>query len=415
MPLEITRVGRHKLLKGGVLISEHTDSDEAIQKAINLGPGEYEVQMAAKKIKVPKPPAPAPTPVPVPTPTPVPEPTPVPDPVPTPTPTPTPQPTPTPIPAPGGRTLLGGWRLNQDFGRGTIAIDFARMKLWMSGHVQALDIVEYDLPPMGSGSDVNAWPQVDPVRRIPLWWPYQEGVYVNGLCFWREKLWVTIRVFYAQNAAVFPTLTLYAEDGERITLNLPTQQFSGFVKRGPDLDPLIGCGGYDSGQGTVSGPTLATIDGQVLRTYGWPAQPGPNLEHWNERAPREPNYWVKGHTDSWVGWEPRVVNGVLEGRWASDAIFGGGLVLPEGVTYWPIMGLGELDYALQSLCFVPWGQTRTYEYRYDASTHQFVSYRQMPELGNAPIKGQELGPDGKVYLAQEGAWGASHVAVRVFG
>jgi len=317
----------------------------------------------------------------------------------------------------GNRQLLGGWRLNQDFARGVIAIDFDRMKLWMSGHAQTQNILEYNLPPMGGGASVNAWPQVNPVRTIPGWWPNVQGVYCNGLCFWRGKLWATIRIFYAQNEQVFQTLTLYAEDGEKIVLPLVTQKFSGFVKRGPGLDPFIGCGGYDSGQGTQSGPSLATLAGQIRIMYSWPQLPGANLENWNQRAPRDPNYFPAGHVDSWMGWEPRVVNGTLQGRWASDAIYGGGLALPEGITYWPIMGTGDLDYARQALCFADPAKLRNYEYRYDPNTFQLIGYQARPDLDawSSIVRGQELGPDGKVYLAQDNQWEVSHVAVKVFG
>ncbi len=339
-------------------------------------------------------------------------------------------------PASSSRSLLGGWRITQPFARGAIAIDFSRMKLWMAGHAQDNTIVEYDLPAMGTGTDPDAWPIVVPVRTIQQWWP--KG-YPHGLLFWHGKVWVAPRVFYDQPPSSGEPLTIYAIDGETMTFPaLLRQTFSGFVKRGPGLDPYIGGGGYESGQATVSGPTLATLDGKILITHGWPGLPGDNLEHWNERAPRAPNYNpLIGYTnladpspgvpgDSWMGWVPRVVTGVLQGRWASDRIYGGGLVLPEGITFWPWMGTGDLDYRNQSYTFAPDNMNRTYVYHYNATTFALIGYEAAPEFDASPlanaitaIVGQELGPDGKVYLAHGYQWqsGAyrTDVVLKVYG
>jgi hypothetical protein len=82
--------------------------------------------------------------------------------------------------------LLGGWRLTQEFARGGLAIDFATMRCWMVGHSQRHEVLEFNLPAMGTGTDVNAWPAVTPVRVIPDFW--QSDGYANGLCFWQGKL-----------------------------------------------------------------------------------------------------------------------------------------------------------------------------------------------------------------------------------
>ena len=335
---------------------------------------------------------------------------------------------PTPPPPPSGsgnRQLIGGWRLAEEYANGAIAIDFSRMKLWMIGDRRLSTIVEYNLPAMGSGLDLNAWPAVAPVRRIPLFLtpesgqivgPGQEQIYGNGLAYFRGKLWVAPKVYY--DTATPATLRLHAEDGEILTLNLPRQRFSGFVKRGPGLDPYVGCGGYESGQGSCSGPTVATLSGQRLLEYGWPGLPGANLEHWNERAPREPNYSIAA--DDWVAWNPRMVSGELQGRWASDRILGGGLALSDGIWFWPWMGTGELKYANQTYTFAPYELNKTYAYRYHPTTFQFIDYQVLSEFGSSPIGGQELGPDGKIYLAQRDQWNsgntyATDVALKVYG
>jgi hypothetical protein len=264
---------------------------------------------------------------------------------------------------------------------------------------------------MGTG-DPSTWPVLQPVRTIPKWWPDLEGAqyYANGLAFFRGKLWASPKNLYASSPlAGSGPLTLHSSDGDAIPLTIPRQKFSGFVKRAGQ-EPLIGGGGYASGQGSVSGPTLATMDGRVLISYEWPDLPGTNLENWNKRAPRDPNYFVEGHGDSWVGWEPRTINGVREGRWASDNLFGGGLLLPDGVKYWPLMGIGELKYSYQSFGFAAPGNLLTYEYTYDPNTYQFQSYQR---VGMGMVLGHEVAPDGTVYLAQRWIRG-NYVAITVY-
>lgn len=318
------------------------------------------------------------------------------------------------------RQLTGGWRFPFDYQRGAIAIDFSTMTLYMVGHSQRQEVQVYNLPPMGTGTDQSKWPLVFPSRVIPRFWGTGNAY---GLIFWKGKLWVSPRVFYDQPPSSEDNLTLYAEDGATINLPYKRQIFSGFVKRGPGLDPLIGGGGYESGLGTASGPSLATLDGKEILRYQWLGSPGANLEFWNTRAPRDPDYLPlktgTGNTtpvaqDDWIGWIPRVVNGKLEGRWASDRVYGGGLVLPEGVTYWTLMGTGNLDYAWQTLTFGDYATDKTYEYRYSLDG-KFLSYTPRPDLGY--IVGQELGPDGAVYLNDLGqGWfiGSGSVAVKVF-
>jgi hypothetical protein len=319
--------------------------------------------------------------------------------------------------------LLGGWRLQQPGEpQGSIAIDFSSMKLYLgSGNVQV-----FNLPAMNTGG-LNSWPRLSPASSIARWWPSSQSgaqhVYPNGLVFWQNKLWVAVRGFYTVDPAATMPMTIYAQDGQTIAINLPQQKFSGFVKRGPGLDPLIGGGGYESGQGSQSGPSLATLSGQRLIEYQWPGLPGSNLENWNQRAPRDTNYYPSDHgirRDYWVAWEPRTVNGQLQGRWASDMVFGGGLALPDGITYWPWQGVGPLDYALQEPTF---GKiTQTSVYRYDPNSYQFVDYKLWPDTTFAPVKGQELGPDGKIYLSVINQWWGqgttdlwTDVAIKVYG
>jgi len=339
-------------------------------------------------------------------------------------PTPSPSSTPTPVPPVGERRMVGGCIGHEEWSSGRIAIDFATGRLWMIGHDQvavgpegAPNVHEYRLADCnGTGGDPSTWPTLQPVRTTGKFWPNldSQGAYCNGLAFFRGKLWCSPKTMYASSpiTAAGP-LQLIAPDGDTINLKLPRQKFSGFVKRAGQ-EPLIGGGGYASGQGSVSGPTLATMDGRVLLSYEWPASPGANLENWNLRAPRDPNYWVIGHGDSWVGWEPRVIKGIREGRWASDNLEGGGLLLPDGLKYWPIMGKGELNYAYQSTAFAnpdpAAGALQTYEYTYNPKTYQFQSYR---PVSMGLVRGQEIAPDGTVYLAQKWLRG-NYIAITVW-
>ena len=326
-----------------------------------------------------------------------------------PTPLPLPPPPPPP-PAPGSYTLLGGWQLAVPYARGGLAIDFDTMTCYLAGTVGG-NVVRFALPPMGAGTNPATWPVLSPDQTLARWWPDlpNEGVdtYPSGLLLWHGKLWTAPRVFYAAGTPS-PTTGIYAQDGEVQVFNLPRQKFAGFVKRGPGLDPFLGCGGYESG-GSVqsSGPTLATMASQVLIEYQWPADPGPVQGNgiplnWNLRAPRDTNYSVDDPGHEWVGWTPRLINGVLEGRWTVDNIFGGGLALPDGITYWPYAPTGALSYAaMQNGPINP----LTYVYKFNPSTYQFVSFANVPDFADGPVLGQELGPDGKVYLAQGGRGG----------
>jgi hypothetical protein len=311
----------------------------------------------------------------------------------------------------GDREMLGGWRFpigqnsnlsNPGTGQNCLAINFDIMEARVS--TGGGTIMRFNLPAMGRGTDPSAWPLVQPVNEVPIWWPYG---YTSGLLFWRGKYWAAPKVFY--DTAPPMQTQLIAEDGESIWIGsmfnpVGRQSFAGFVKRGPGEDPYIGDGGDESGQGGMRGPSLATLDGKRLIEYGRPfqlAEPGDPLAHWNDCAPREPNYFTIDHNDSWVSFEPRLIDGVLQGRWAADRVFSGGLVLPEGITYFPWMATGEVSYLRQEPTFGKWQDRRTYRYVYDADTYKLKGY-ELTGLGE--VRGQELGPDGTVYLSFLHQW-----------
>ncbi|HMO36419.1 MAG TPA: hypothetical protein PKA06_10275, partial [Gemmatales bacterium] len=284
--------------------------------------------------------------------------------------------------------LLGGWRLTAEFARGGMAIDHTGKKLYLVGHAERDEVYEYELPEMGPGQDPQQWPALKPVRVIPGWW--QDG-YANSLAYHEGKLWAAIRKFYDTSPP--KTLTLFASDGSQKEINLPRQQFSGFVKSAGKF-PELGCGGYESGQGSAFGPTLATIEGKALIYHDFNAD-------WKSREKREPNYYPVERKDCWTALEPREIQGKLEGRWACDRVYGGGVRLPSGIYFWPYMGIGDIDYARQSTTFA--AKDQTYLYQYDPTNYALIGWKALPELGL--ITGHEVSPDGKlIYLVEGNVW-----------
>lgn len=283
---------------------------------------------------------------------------------------------------------LGGWRISSEYSRGGIAIDYANSKLYMVGHAHRNEVNEFHLPAHGTGTDINNWPRLDPVRVIKRWWPAEEG-YANGLIWHKGKLWAAPRVFYDMKP---PSVTkIYATDGEVITIPIPRQQFAGFVKSASEFE--IGCGGYESGQGSAFGPTLATVAGKILINHSFKGT-------WEQREKREPNYHAANEKD-WVAITPKKVDGILEGRWACDRVYGGGIRQASGVYYWPLMGIGDINYRRQNTTFA--AANKTYQYRYDPTTYKLLGWKEMPGLGS--VLGQEISPDGqRIYLCEGDAW-----------
>ena len=313
---------------------------------------------------------------------------------------PDPDPQPDPQPTELNLQLLGGWRLTGEFSRGQLAIDHAAMRAFVVGHARRNEVYEYKLPAMGVGSDINAYPKVVRTNLIPGWWSSDPNIYANGIIYEGGQLKVAARKFY--DTAPPSTTVIKAQDGTQQNINLPRQRFAGFVKSPVGYE--LGCGGYESGQGSAYGPTLAKLDGTILINHDL-------TNTWAKRCPREPNYYPSGHVDSWVALEPRDTNGdgVKEGVWACDTVSGGGLRFPHGIYYWAWMGLGDLDYGRQNETFAAPGQNKTYLYRFDPVTYKLIGWK---EFGDRKFCGQEISPDGKyVYLIEGNAWASGMHAV----
>lgn len=349
-------------------------------------------------------------------------------------------------------TLLGVWRLAEPFGGGGLnggglAIDFDSRPYTLYIYVNnpnegRVGVAVFDLPEPGTGPDPEQWPVLRAREFLPAWWDYDnpdtsQGPFCQGLLWAEGKLWAVTRDFYPVVPA--DTVVVKAVDGERRVYGAPGQPFGGVgrqafgnVVKGPGGTYRLGCGGHETGQGTVNGPCLAELDGTVRITYAsLPWSPGDNLENWNTVAPRPPDYWPVGGVDTWLAWKPRDLDGsgVVEGRWAADHVDSGGLTLPDGVYYWTLQGTGEKNYDFQKTSASPvfaasWDLHRTRVYRYDPATYQLLGYEDWDDgFGQPmknPIRGSDLGPDGRFYLLEGYAWRESgewnvNPAVRVYG
>lgn len=363
-------------------------------------------------------------------------------PVPTVPPVPPTVPPPAPIPT-SERKLIGGWRIREAFASGNFALHTDGTEILMRGFDPLRGgkfFLVFDIKsvPAAQGS-VSDMPELPIKRAIDApWWDIAKHGDCYGLAHFEGRYCAFPRKWY--DTSPREDCSIFFEDWEERVINFPgpadAQRFDGFVKGKPGTIPLLGGGAYDSGQGSVLGPTAGTMAGEVKLVYENPDMPGANLENWNKRAPRpanyipfvrtwwdssmgprvphpdvnqddarftwnsQTNYWKGQVKDSWPAWMPREVNGKMEGRWASDVLEGGGLILPEGVCYWPRFGTGMIDYNLQSLCFAQSWQT--WECRYDPHTWKLTGMYHCPSLGL--IVGQDQDAQGNIYLMEANGW-----------
>jgi hypothetical protein len=270
-----------------------------------------------------------------------------------------------------------------------MAIDFATMKAYVGSHAHDEHLNIYDLPTMGVGEDIADWPIVQQSGQVAKFWDRGNRV---GVMIRDGKLWVNTKVFYDMSPG---TLKLYGKDletGEVETLpvNLSQPAFgAGFIKGHP-LQWMIGCGGYESGQGSVAGPTAALVDGTILLDQ---ANHGAAFEL-RERRPA--NY--SAATDTWMTLNPR--DGV--GVWAADRVYGGGVWRPDGLCFWPIMGIGDIDYARQSETFSI--EQQSMFYTYDPQSYDQVAFE---PWAHGSVVGQEVNGNGRVYLLTRDAWAST--------
>jgi len=305
--------------------------------------------------------------------------------------------------------LVGGWRLAQEYPRGGRAIDFDNQRIFMGGHAQRHEVVEFALRrqndetgqsesiPPGTGEDVMKWPRLDPVKVHAGFW---EGGYAGGLYYNSGVLWASPKKFYDMSPPASFRLygkNLKSGEVETMLVRLPRQAFGGGFIKGKPGTVLIGCGGYESGQGSVAGPTLATVDGRVLI-----GQANHGTMEFEKRELRPATYWPVKQIDGWIALKPR--DGV--GRWACDRVHAGGIWHPRGVAYWALLGIGDIDYARQNETFA--ARNETWLYTYDSNTHGNVKFT---KWDHGHVHGHEVAEDGRVYLLIRNAWGSGRARV----
>lgn len=300
-------------------------------------------------------------------------------------------------------TLIGGWRVRQWYCKGGLAIDFGTMRAWTLGHAQTVPLAGYDLPAMGSGTSPNAWPQVNQARNygspytVAGWnTSYGQQLYAAGL-MWRDGLlWMSGRGFYASGGS-FPSTVVkkFAVAGSTVTLaetltftGRPMQAFGGGFVKGVG-SYLLGNGGYESGQGSRSGPCWMDAAGTVVNEF--PVFDCPKAD----REKRPSNYSCAAST--WF-----VPPDGSVGYWFAGRVWGGGLVLGGKACFWADHGTGPCDYQNQNDTF---GNTsQTYLYRYGAGQH-FGTYAAFATPGSNPVVGSEINAAGdRVYLLVRDAW-----------
>lgn len=305
--------------------------------------------------------------------------------------------------------LVGGWLVDQPYCKGGLAIDFGTMRCWTAGHSgnNAAGIFGYQLPAMGSGTNMQAWPSV-----VPSWnygSPYFAGgsglqLYTTGLMYRDGLLWVSGKEFYTASGGYPDTvIKKFSLSGSSTTLagtltfaGKPMQAFGGgFIKGGPQ--PLIGCGGYESGQGCRSGPCWMDLAGNIINEFPDFAAYAPDREKrdTNYSTPsQDPYQWFTGPT-----------GGV--GYWCDGRIWGGGLIINGFTCFFAELGLGLCRY--EGGGPVHHGGDARYIYKYAPGEH-FGTWE--PFAYSVPI-GQDINGS-YVYLLIDRVWSDARPAIAVF-
>jgi hypothetical protein len=275
-------------------------------------------------------------------------------------------------------TLLGGVRLASPYASEGLALltdAEGQVTAIIAGahrHEQALH--RYALPDrVGAGDRVSEYPLLVPertwaVRALFPSWP--EGQSLRDVTVVRTADGYDLagigRVFYNTSPRADTRISIRALDARgdttsmtrRIEVPLPEQEFTGFVKH---LDPArdletIGGGGYDSGQGSVAGISLARLDnGRWTRQLSPPSF----ADLSSPRLPRDAEYSCPDGA-SWVCLPP--VNG--RGIWSTEQVPSGGVRLGNTLLFIATLGYGPRSYARQSATFGDPALDRAVAYRF---------------------------------------------------
>ena len=281
--------------------------------------------------------------------------------------------------------FIGGWRITNKGARedGNNSI-FDRCGVYVEEadqgkkHVYLCDRVkgnvqkfEAALSEIGTNPDQHAsWPLMKPLN---IWFGQKikdREPYAVTRPNADGQLLVSGKTFYATRGFSDPYLS-WIDKTLVETPGVPSRQVfgggfvtipKGFADKHLDGDDFgVGLGGYRSGQGSASGPSLAVLPrpeegateifgGKVLLAYPWRGGP-------SEREHRPPDY------DRPL-FGPPVDNDT--GYWQADEVAGGPVWIDDsalhGVCYLSIQGTGDLDYNLQSPTFSNERKIRLYVY-----------------------------------------------------
>jgi hypothetical protein len=270
------------------------------------------------------------------------------------------------VPSVAAFQLLGGWRLRSDYAsEGLALVRDAQgyvVEAIAGAHVYDHAVHVFDLRQgWGAGADQNAYPALSPLRTwtvealFPRWIDGQNLRDVTAVTTPSGYELAGIgRVFY--NTAPRPATQINVRElrdggttlgsSREIAVNLPEQEFSGFIKHDDSRNDLgaIGAGAYDSGQGSVGGLSYAVrqASGSWVRLL----EPPSFGDLISPRLPRDAGYSCTDAT-SWVCIPP--VDGV--GVWSTERVAGGGVRLGRSVMFLPTLGYGDRGYARQSYTF----------------------------------------------------------------
>jgi hypothetical protein len=284
--------------------------------------------------------------------------------------------------------LLGGYRLDVQFaseGLGLLRDTTGVVTHVIAGaHAQTNSLHLYELrEPHAPGAVADGYPLVTPVRswRITELFPrWMEGQTARDVSIVSVaggyELAAIGRVFYNTSPRATTQINVRTITGttanailgaaREIPVNLPEQEFSGFIKHEDSRRDLgaIGAGAYDSGQGSVGGLSYAVrqANGSWTRLL---TPPGFG-DLTTPRLPRDTAYSCVGGA-SWVCIPP--ING--RGIWSTERIGGGGVRYGSNILFIPTLGYGPRSYALQSFTFGDSSQDRAvaYFFRQDTTTN----------------------------------------------
>jgi hypothetical protein len=370
------------------------------------------------------------------------------DPTPTPAPPTTPPP-PTPArPAYAGPQsvanfeLLGGYRLDVAYASEGLAVlrDTAGFvtDIVAGAHAHTHSVHLYPLrAPFGAGDRTDAYPLLAPTRTwsidalFPRWIDGQTArdmaivTATNGF-----DLAAIGRVFYNTSPRPTTQISIRTITGSssnpqlgatrELPVNLPEQEFSGFIKHEDAARDLgaIGAGAYDSGQGSVAGLSYAVRrpDGTWTRLLNPP--PFGDLTA-ASRLPRDADYSCPDGQD-WVCIPPIAGDGV----WSTERIGGGGVRYGNNILFIATLGYGPRTYSRQSYTFGDPAQDRAvaYFFRQDTVTNAVTLQRYERWATAAPGElvigtalGRVRGVNDLVLFVMKGyAWNGAGAVLQLF-